>query len=126
MSCNRRKRFSSARAAKNKETFCMCIYIRLDIYECKPQPEVKLNLSFQQKLWPFLSNSFRTSVRFWTAAASEARHRFRAHEAFPLICPGTDRAKAPSPLRSAGAVHNVVVPPTFHFQFTGPVLTESI
>jgi hypothetical protein len=43
----------------------------------------------------------------WTAAGSEAPRRFRACDSFSFARSRPVRTKAPSPLRSAGALHDV-------------------
>jgi len=46
----------------------------------------------------------RQAARFWSAAGSGAPRRFRPHGNRPNFREPLARAKAPSPLRSAGAV----------------------
>jgi hypothetical protein len=50
-----------------------------------------------------------SSGKVWTAAGSEAPRRFRA-QGFLFGLRSSARAKAPSPLRSAGALHDASHP----------------
>ncbi len=67
---------------------------------------VALRFPPQSKMVILFTKACRKSVVSWTAVASNARHRFRAHGQLSSIRETLARSKAPSSLRCAGAVQD--------------------